>query len=132
MRVSDRDLEQLAGRLGEAAAGRIDVERVAEEVTARLRTAGGSPGRGIGRWLAMAAGVALVAGAGWLTLARDVTPPALGPAPGLLPGLSDLSTTELHQVLDSLRPPAPARLGRATLDDLDAEQLEVLLAMMEG
>jgi hypothetical protein len=88
--------------------------------------------RAVGRWLAVAAGVALIAGAGWFTLSNDRTPPALGPGQALIPGLSDLSATELHQVLDSLGPPGPAGLGRATLDDLDAEQLATLLTLMEG
>jgi len=134
MSVSDRELERLAGRLGEGADARLDVERVAAGVTGRLRAAGGPvPARPVGRWLAMAAGLALLVSAGWFTFAGDATPPRLGAEPGLVPGLGDLSVTELHEVLDSLAAPAPTSLaGRVTLDDLDAQQLEALLAMMEG
>lgn len=134
MRVTDRDLERLAARLGEGAAARLDVDAVAEGVAARLRAAGGAaPVRPVGRWLAVAAGVTLLVSAGWFTLGREATPPLLGTEPAFVPGLSDLSVTELHVVLDSLTPPVPPGLaGRATLDDLDAEQLEALLTMMEG
>jgi len=134
MGVSERDLERLAPRLGEEAGARIDVERVAAGVTARLRAAGGVASvRPMGRWLAMAAGLALMVSAGWFTFGQDGTPPMAGSGPVLTPGLHDLSATELRQVLDSLGPPAPSGLeGRVTLDDLDAEQLETLLTIMEG
>jgi hypothetical protein len=133
MRISDRSLERLAGELGSEAGAGLDVEHVVDGVTARLRAAGGpAPVRAVARWLAIAAGIALIVGAGWLTVGGAGRPPLLGPGPGLVPGLSDLSVSELHQVLDSLRPPAPRGLGGATLDDLDAEQLETLLATMEG
>jgi hypothetical protein len=134
MPVSERDLERLAPRLGEDAAAQVDVDRVAEGVAARLRAAGGvTPVWPVGRWLAMAAGIALMVSAGWFTFGRDGTPPSVGSGPVLTPGLQDLSAAELRQVLDSLGPPSPAGLeGQGTLDDLDAEQLETLLTMMEG
>jgi hypothetical protein len=131
MRVSEQDLERLAPRLGEEAAAQVDVDRLADGVTARLRAAGGAAVRPMGRWLAMAAGIALMVSAGWFTFGQDGTPPGGGPV--LTPGLHDLSAAELRQVLDSLGPPNPSGLeGRVTLDDLDAEQLETLLTMMEG
>lgn len=134
MRVSERDLEQLAPRLGEDAAAQVDVDRLAADVTARLRAAGGAAAvRPVGRWLAVAAGLALMVSAGWFTFGQEGTPPGAGGGPVLTPGLHDLSAAELRQVLDSLGPPSASGLeGRVTLDDLDAEQLETLLTMMEG
>jgi len=134
MRVSDRELERLGPRLGEEAGAGLDVDGVAARVTARLRMAGGAaPVRPIGRWVAMAAGLALMVSAGWFTVGRDGVPPLLGAGPVLTPGLHDLSVPELRQVLDSLNPAAtPGLVGQATLDDLDEEQLETLLLMMEG
>jgi hypothetical protein len=134
MRVTDREVERLGARLGEDVGARLDVEGVASQVTARLRVSGGAvPVRPVGRWLAMAAGLALMVSAGWFTFGRDGLPPLAGAGPVLTPGLHDLSATELRQVLDSLSPPQPSGVvGRGTLDDLDAEQLETLLTMMEG
>ena len=134
MGVSERDLERLAPRLGDEAGAKLDVERVAARVTSRLRAAGGArPVRPVGRWLAMAAGLALIASAGWFTFGQNGTPPTVGDGPVLTPGLHDLSAGELRQVLDSLGPTAPSGIaGQVTLDDLDVEQLETLLTMMEG
>jgi hypothetical protein len=134
MRVSERDLERLGPRLGEDGAAPVDPDRVAASVTARLRSAGGAARvRPVGRWLAMAAGLALMVSAGWFTFGQEGTPPSVGSGPVLAPGLHDLSAGELRQVLDSLDPPGPSGLaGQVTLDDLDAEQLETLLTMMEG
>ena len=134
MRVSERDLERLAPRLGEDAAAQVDPDRVAAAVTARLRSAGGAaPIRPVGRWLAMAAGLALMVSAGWFTFGQDGTPPIVGSGPVRTPGLHDLSAAELRQVLDSLGPAVPSGLeGQVTLDDLDSEQLQTLLTMMEG
>jgi hypothetical protein len=135
MRVTDRDLERLAPRLGEDAGSRLDVDRVARQVTTRLRTAGNVPASWpIGRWLALAAGIALMAGAALVTFGSDGTPPGASvTAVALMPGLHDLSPAELDQVLDSLSLGAPTRLdGRSTLDDLDSEQLQTLLTLMEG
>jgi hypothetical protein len=47
--------------------------------------------------------------------------------------LDELSEPELSEVLDSLSWEAPASAQLATsLDDLDAAQLQELLALMEG
>ena len=134
MGVSERDLERLGPRLGEEAGASLDVDGVAARVTARLRMAGGAaPVRPIGRWVALAAGLALMVSAGWFTFGQDGTPPPVGAGPVLTPGLHDLSAGELRQVLDSLGPTAPSGIaGQVTLDDLDVEQLETLLTMMEG
>lgn len=134
MPPDERDLEQAAARLGARAAARMDVDAVTDRVLARLRAAG--PRRTAapaGRWLAAAAAVVLVAGAAFVTLRAG--PPDAVPvrAAGLTPGLDDLSTSELVIVLDSLTvPPEHGLFGGPTLYDLDVEQLETLLARMEG
>jgi hypothetical protein len=134
MTIDERDLERLARRLGEDAEARLDVDRVAARVAARLAESGGvARVRPVWRWLAAAAGLVLVAGAGFLTFGTDGTPPGVGRPPGLTASLHDLSVPELYTVLDSLDQPAPLRLSSdASLDDLDAEQLQTLLTMMEG
>ncbi len=134
MGISDRDLEQLAARLGDEAGTRLDVDRVVARVRARLAQpdgTGAEPSRW--RWLAAAAGVVLVAGAGFLTFGTEGTPPAVGRPMGLTPSLLDLSPSELRVVLDSLDQSTPVLVSsNLSLDDLDAEQLERLLALMEG
>jgi len=134
MRLTDQDLERLAPRLGARAEARLDVDRVAALVTARLANAGGAERRRpVWRWLAAAAGVLLVAGAGFLTFGTDGTAPRVGHPVGLTPSLLDLSATELRTVLDSLDQPAPMLVSsEPTIDDLDTEQLEALLTLMEG
>ena len=134
MQASDGDLERLAGRLGEDAAARLDVEHVAAVVGERLARSGGSVvPRPIGRWLAAAAAVVLVAGAAYVTFGTDGVGPATARPAGLSASLFDLSAAELHTVLDSLAEPAPVVLTASpSLDDLDTEQLETLLALMEG
>jgi len=135
MGMSERELERLAPRLGEDAGERLDIDRVAHRVTARLRAAGGpAVSLPIGRWLALAAGVVLMVGAALFTFGSEGTPPGTPMAmAALTPGLRDLSVAELDQVLDSLSAATPVRLdGRSTLDDLNAEQLRTLLALMEG
>jgi len=134
MRVSEQDVERLAARLGEDAAARLDVERVAAGVADRLARSGGPVvRRPVGRWLAAAAAVALVTGAAYVTFGTDGAGPSAGGPVAMNPSLFDLSATELHSVLDSLEPPVPLVVTAGpSLDDLDAEQLETLLALMEG
>jgi len=134
MQVSEQDLERLAARLGEDAAARLDVERVVARLGDRLARSGGvAIRRPVGRWLAAAAAVVLVAGAAYVTFATNGAGFPAGRQAGLSTSLFDLSAAELHTVLDSLESPAPAELTAGpSLDDLDAEQLETLLALMEG
>lgn len=135
MSLTDRELERLAPRLGGRAADAIDVERVASRVATRLRSAG-APVRPqpAGRWLALAAGVALMIGGGLLTFGTEGKPPdTTHPVAVSTPGLHDLSAAELSQVLDSLAAADPVVVdGQPTLEDLNAEQLRRLLSMMEG
>jgi hypothetical protein len=134
MTLTDRDVERLASRLGEDAGNRLDVEAVGTQVLRRLSGAGGTANvRSIPRWLAAAAAIALLAGAGFLTFGTQGTPPGADRAVGLTPSLLDLSATELWTVLDSLEAPGHTYvLSDPSLDDLDRDQLETLLSMMEG
>ena len=134
MTISDRELERLAARLGDEAEARLDVDRVAARVSARLAQAGAAGAEPFQwRWLAASAGVVLVAGAGFLTFGTDGTPPEVGRPMGLTPSLLDLSASELRVVLDSLDQRTPVLVSsNPSFDDLDAAQLETLLDLMEG
>lgn len=133
----DRRLRDVARGLGAAAAERVDVERVAAGVVARLRddrNAGGSRERPWWRrpaLLRIAAAVALLVGGG--LVAREVLDrrePGLG---ATLPALVELSTTELEEISDSLSFETPLHESVAVgLEDLTEEQLRELLRLMEG
>lgn len=127
----DRRLRERARGLGAAAAERVDVERVAAGVVARLRDC-----RDIHWWrgpavLRIAAAVAVLAGGG--LVAREVLDrrePGLG---ATLPALVELSTTELEEIADSLSFETPLHESVAVgLEDLTEEQLRELLRLMEG
>src|SRR5256884_8922978 len=66
--LPDAKLQEIAQRLGARAAERLDVERTAEAVVARLRTEARAEGRGLGwiqpAWLRIAAGAPPLVGAG--------------------------------------------------------------------
>jgi hypothetical protein len=126
------DIERLAPGLGERAEAAVDPERVAHAVTERLRAAA-TPRRGIAfaRWIAVAAAVALMVGGAVVTFGTNGTGREGPRVAAAAPGLYDLSATELEVVLDSLNERGLPQ-GSATLDDLDAEQLRQLLALMEG
>lgn len=131
--MHDRDIERMATDLGRRAGDDLDVERVAATVVGRLRAAGG-PAHPTpwGRWLALAASLAVAAGTGYLTFGTPGAPP---PAPAAIgsPVLDALTATELGEVLDSLILDAPlAQWAGATLNDLDAAQLAELLTILEG
>jgi hypothetical protein len=134
--MDERELERIAGGLGRAAGERLDLAAVERGVLARLREAdqtdrlAGSRPRPLLRWLAAAAAVALIAGGSFVTF-RTPRPDQAGSRSAA--SLYDLSSDELAEVLDSLSWASPVST-RATggLDDLDAEQLRELLALMEG
>ena len=134
--MDERELEQIAGRLGREAGERLDVDGVARAVVARLRTADEAVvvavrPRPLMRWLATAAAVALVAGGSVVTF-RAGNPGVASPDV-VATDLYDLTAVELAEVLDSLGAGGPISSHvSVSLDDLDAEQLEALLAMMEG
>jgi hypothetical protein len=110
------------------------VDAVGARVAGRLAESGGATrARPVLRWLAAAAGVVLIAGAGFLTFGTEGIPPAAGHPVGLTPSLLDLSTSELRMMLDSLEEPALTYVfSDPSLDDLDTEQLATLLSLMEG
>jgi hypothetical protein len=132
----DVELEQLARRLGTRAAERLDVERTAAAVVARLRTerARQRPRWMQSGWLRAAAVALLVVGAGLVVRQRFLTHPA--PADQYVrEELQDLSTDQLREVLGSLdRTLSEATIEPADdgLNDLTTEQLRVLLQSLEG
>lgn len=137
MNSGDRHPEELARRLGDAAAERLDLGRVADGVVARLR-ADREPDRSIARiwWrrpaaLRIAAALAVLLG-GAVVFRSTLEQPestALVPAPVL----RELSTDQLEEVFDSLGYEAPiSEQVVIGLDDLDEGQLRELLRLMEG
>ena len=132
--MDERRIEQIAPGLGQDAADRVDLERVATGVVARLRAERRFGGTAVvWRWLAVAAALALGAGATVLsfraTSQPGITPPTVAAAPLLDP----LSADELVEVLDSLTwESAVHEQHTYGLDDLDTAQLRELLASMEG
>jgi len=132
--MEDRELERIAARLGGRAAAELNVERVASRVVARLRS---EPvvrrSVPVARWLALAAGLVVLIAGSVLVVGPRRSTPTPGQAVAVAPALDELSEPELSEVLDSLswQAPASAQLA-ATLDDLDATQLEELLTLMEG
>lgn len=132
--MDDRELERIAARLGSQGAAALNVERVAQRVMARLRAE--PPARrsiSPARWLALAAGIVMLIGGSVFTI-RNANHMQVSPLPVAgAPALDQLSEPELTEVLDSLSWEAPASAQLvATLDDLDATQLEELLVLMEG
>lgn len=131
--MNERELTRMAQGLGRAAADGLDVERTAAAVTARLRAerVRHRP-RPVARWLALAAGFAVLLAGTAVTLGDHGAVPRVQPV-ALAPGLDDLSPAELGELLDSLQWQAPVSLDvGTTLGELDGTQLEELLALMEG
>ena len=139
--LHDDKLQEVARRLGARAAERLDVERTAAAVVARLRTEPRAEVRVLGgirpAWLRIAAVLLLVVGAG--VVALNVRSPQLTtPVPSASAGgeLSELSGDELRVVLEALGEPggepqavSPQDVG---LEDLSAPQLRALLESLEG
>jgi len=136
--LHDAKLQELAQRLGAQAAERLDVERTAQAVLARLRaeprTAGARWAWIQPAWLRIAAAVVIVVGVG--EVARSVfrdRPAAAVAAAGT--ELNDLSTAQLRAVLEAVELPATEETISAqdvSLDDLSAPQLRALLQSLEG
>ena len=137
--LHDAELRELAQRLGTEAAARLDVEQVAQAVVRRLREQPRQT-RWIRRapvWIALAAGLVLLLGAGVAlqsvrrhTESRAVA--ALAPA-GL--DLSELSANQLRDVLSTLNrslDSASAGFVDAGLDDLTVPELRSVLRSLEG
>lgn len=139
MSVDERDLERMAARLGVAAAERLDVDATAEAVLQRLRADRPLPLRLIRRWrpIVAIAATLTVAAVGGRLIYRASTGAAPVPVVAVqapeVPSIDALSATQLDQVLDSLDVEAPAHEHlAASIEDLDAAQLKVLLQRMEG
>jgi hypothetical protein len=141
--VHDEALRQVARRLGAEAADRLDVERTAQAVVARLR-AGDAPARSPIRWmqpgwLRVAAGVVLIIGAGLLVYRRLHLPPETGVVPQVAvapPGeFLDFTSGQLQDVLNGLDSTVEmtptVHAGEAGVEDLSEPQLQSLLKAME-
>jgi len=137
----DAELQALARQLGErGAANRLDPERTAQAVLARLREAPLEERRAtrFGRpmlWLQIAAMIVVVLGSSLLVrLVRS--PESTQAATTSEPGLSDLSTGELRDILrtvdDSTVTGATSADSTVGLDDLSAPELRRLLQSLEG
>jgi hypothetical protein len=141
-RLSEQDIERLARGLGEEAAGRLDVERVATRVVARLRAP--APANRTVFWafwhppllVRLAAALAVIVG-GALTVRaafqRGSPEPAVPGAVASVPLLTDLSAEELVEAFDSLAVDAPVYPGVAVgLQALNETELRELLRRLEG
>jgi hypothetical protein len=134
----DATLRALAGRLGERAAERLDVEATAQAVIERLRSEP-APGRWSWMqpaWLRIAAALVVLVG-GALAVRQAIPRAGSGHRPAHLvtDDLRDLSAPQLREVLSTLdqtldlgRPTAPD----ADLENLDAQQLRAVLRSLEG
>jgi hypothetical protein len=139
--LHDGKLQEVARRLGARAADRLDVERTAQAVLARLRT---EPRARSGAWvwmqpawLRIAAVVVIVVGAGVMMRSRLHQPTAtttLVAAAGT--ELNELSTDQLRQVLEAVGQPGEEHetvsSQDVSLDDLSALELRALLESLEG
>ena len=137
--LQDARLRELARLLGAGAAERLDVERAAQAVVARLRerprvTLGGwvwmQPA-----WLKIAAAIVLLLGAGVVTrvLVRERIPSALVAPLG--EDLTDLTTDQLRETVGALEQPfadeSPGVLD-AGLESLNTIELHALLRTLES
>jgi anti-sigma factor RsiW len=137
--VTDEELERLAHRLGARAAGQLDVEVTAQAVVERLRArAQATRHPWIWRqpmWLRAAALLAVVIGGGLLMLPGTHRGPVAVPLTTAGAELNDLSTDQLHEVLEALEQPGADNTVSSQdvgLEDLSAPQLRALLESLEG
>jgi hypothetical protein len=142
--VHDEALRQVARRLGTEAADRLDVERTAQAVLARLR-AGDVPERPPIRWMQpawirAAAGVVLIIGVGLLVYRRLHLPAESTWVDSAVVvasagELQEFTSGELQDVLNSLDQPVEmtptVHAGEAGVEDLSEPQLQSLLKAME-
>jgi hypothetical protein len=141
--VHDEALRQVARRLGAEAADRLDVERTAQAVVARLR-AGDVPERPPIRWMQpawmrAAAGVVLIIGAGLLVYRRLHLPPETSDVPPVAVATAgefeNFTSGQLRNVLNGLDSTVEmtptVHAGEAGVEDLSEPQLQSLLRAME-
>lgn len=138
----DPELQQLARRLGAAAADRLDVERTAQAVLDRLR-AGEAPMRSSIQWLQpawMRAAAVVVVMLGTGLLVYRLKAPAGTPNPGpdsaqqVTSELTGLTPGQLQDVMAALEEPVEAptvHAGEAGVEDLSGPELQSLLKAME-
>ncbi len=134
MSLNDRQLEELAERLGETAAARLDADAVANNIIKRLEVEPKIDSwwkRQMPTYGAFAAAAVLVLALGILSeerTGRDAISPDLELA---TLELQALSVDELEEVFDSLSFDAPVyELAAVGLDDMSVGQLEELLQTM--
>ena len=133
----DAKLHELAQRLGTRAAERLDVERTAQAVVARLQEEARAPARpsvwNQPAWLKIAAALVVVGGAG--VVARGVWPAPPDDAAAVeTVDLSDMSAPQLRELLRSVEQPGgpePVSSQDVGLEDLSPAQLRALLASLE-
>jgi hypothetical protein len=138
---SDAALRAVAERLGRAAAERVDVERTAERVVARLRE-DARRARRLRRWVQstgwrIAAALVIVAGAGLVARGlRRPVPSVRAPAESTTGELSELSAAQLRELLGAVDHPAADQdvvlAQEVGLEDLSEAQLRALVASLEG
>ncbi|PYO28866.1 MAG: hypothetical protein DMD73_04110 [Gemmatimonadetes bacterium] len=137
--LDDAGLRQVARRLGARAADRVDVERTAQAVVARLREERHEPSSREAWlwtspvWLKIAAALVIVAGAGVVARAVRHAPSGLA-APVETVDLGDLSVAELRELLQSVEQPGaaePVSWLDVGLEDLSPAELRTLLASLE-
>ena len=139
---NDATLHELAGRIGQRAAERLDVEATAQAVIEQLRRAPRAarwsrPSWIQPTWLRIAAAIVVLVGG--VLVARAVLP--VGDSNGhdvahfVTDDLSGLSTEQLAEVLSTLDQTLDAggtMLPETGLEDLDAQQLRAVLRSLEG
>ena len=136
--LDDAGLREVARRLGVRAADRVDVERTAQAVVARLREEQRAPLRRAWTWsqpvwLKIAAALVIVAGSGLVARAVRHAPSGLA-APVEAVDLGDLSVAELRELLQSVEQPGavePLSWQDVGLEDLSPAELRTLLASLE-
>ena len=135
--LHDDELQEVARRLGARAADRLDVERTAQAVVARLRTEPRAEIRVLGSirpaWLRIAAMLVIVVGAG--VVVQSLWRPT---ATALVAGaeVNGLSADQLRQVLEAVDQPGGEDETISSqdvgLEDLSALELRALLESLEG
>lgn len=138
--VHDEALRQVARRLGAEAADRLDVERTAQAVVARLR-AGDVPQRPPIRWMQpawmrAAAVIVVMIGVGVIyRVLHPVAQPQVTQPDSVNVELAALRPSQLQDVIASLDQPVEltptVHAGDAGVEDLSEPQLQSLLKAME-
>jgi hypothetical protein len=136
--IDDTKLENLAKRLGAAAAERLDVGATARNVVAELRRQPAQRRTWIEvHWMRVAAAVVVLLGGG-LVARQTLTVPDVSDHPNHLVAddLGDLSTDQLKDVLDRFDEivggTTPLLDSSTDLRELNDEQLRNVLRSLEG